>query len=481
MKGMLTWSALLFAMTVSATAGDYSTWLGYRRIHLKTTGITTAPVTKYPVLVRFTAAEMFTGGAASMANGADLRFTKADGTTDLPFQIDSWTTGAGGSGAVWVLLDSVPANKDTAYTFRVYWGKAGSTTLSNPSATFAPANGNQAVFHLGKAAGNDTDAARGYAGVVTGTSSTTGLIGNALTFNTSTSGAADEEAAADYLTFSPGATDPLSTLAGPITMEAWVFSSITNNGNTSTGTKQILSHGTGTAEAAWMTRSASNPNTYAAGGATAITGPEVPFGEATDWAYIVAVYNGTNWTLYRQRNSDPWGVPTITGGSTTPKTVTAGTGPTASANPWFIGAWSSTGTAAGNKSRPWKGQIDEVRVSNVARDSNYIRLNFETQKAAGSPITFGTGVVGIRPSASSQGLQGYGIRASGSSIIFNLPADVPGARVSVRDLGGRIVWSRTVAAGQREVSWTASLSGVFMARTELGNADVAAEVKLILP
>jgi hypothetical protein len=45
----------------------------------------------------------------------------------------------------------------------------------------------------------------------------------------------------------------------------------------------------------------------------------------------------------------------------------------------------------------WLGKIDEIRISNVARDSNYIRLNFETQKATESPVTFGSGVVGLRP------------------------------------------------------------------------------------
>jgi hypothetical protein len=470
----------VLALAGAATAGDYSTWLGYRNIHLKTTGITTAPVTKYPVLVRFSAPEMFTGSAPSLANGADIRFTKADGTTDLPFQIDHWTTGAGGSGAAWVLLDSVPANKDTAYSFRVYWGKAGATTMSNPAGTFVPANGYQAVFHLNKPSGNDTDAARGYAGVTTGTFSGQGLIGNALTFNSDGSGSADETSATDYLTFSPGATDPLSTLTGAITMEAWVYSSITNNGNTSAGTKQIISHGNGTVESAWLARTGTNPNTYAAGGPNAMTGPEVPFGEAGDWSYIVATYDGTNWTIYRNRNSDPWGVPTITGGNTTPKTVFAGAGPTASTNPWFIGAWSSTGTTAGTMSRPWKGQIDEVRISNVARDSNYLRLNFETQKAAENPITFGSGVVSLRPAA-AKGLPGFGIRATGALVTFNLPAGQTGVKVSVRDLSGRIVWSRTAAAGQRELAWTADQSGVFIARTEVAHTGLAAEAKVLLP
>jgi hypothetical protein len=60
--------------------------------------------------------------------------TKADGTTDLPFEVDHWVTGESGTGALWVLLDSVPSNSATASSLRVYWNKAAVTTLSTPSA-----------------------------------------------------------------------------------------------------------------------------------------------------------------------------------------------------------------------------------------------------------------------------------------------------------------------------------------------------------
>jgi hypothetical protein len=389
-------------------AGEYSSWWGYRDIHLRTKGITAGPVTKYPLLVRFSGDELFGGGSQAMADGADLRFTMADGVTDIPFQIDGWTAGVGGSGAAWVLLDSVPADKDTAYSFRVYWGKPGSVSMSSPKATFDTANGYQAVFHLGTTAPHDTDASRGSLAARTGTSSAAGIIGNALIFETSDTAGSPPH----YLTFP--ANDRLNNLSGgSYTMEAWALTNLDDSGNTlnrfivSCGFTDYM-HGTPTGYQSriWLGRSGGVPNAYSADG---LGGPKVPPGESKAWTYVSAVFDSTLtlWTIYRQRSTDPWGVPTD--GSTTLKTGGSAPGPwgyyypsgllvKAGCSPWYIGAsgYSYLNGARVIENR-WLGKIDEIRISNVARDSNYIRLNFETQKATESPVTFGSGVVGLRP------------------------------------------------------------------------------------
>jgi hypothetical protein len=352
------------------------------------------------LLVRFSEAaqpSMFVGPAAALANGADLRFTKTDGTTDLPFQTESWTAGPGGAGAVWVLLDSVPPDQDPAYAFRVYWRKPGSSTMSNPKATFDTADGYQAVFHLSTTSAHDTDAANGYLGARTGTSTTAGLIGNALTFGTR-----DSTYATNYLTFQPDSSSPLGRLAGDITMEAWGLTSISDTVDTSRRT--IIDCGYRTyirypsfyyTSTTWMERSGSVPNTYVAGG---IGGPEVPPGESTAWTYISAVFDSALWTIYRQRSTDPWG-------TATPKVTAAGPGPrgyyhvnatsvTAMCGPWTLGA--------SQASNPWLGKLDEIRISTIARDSNYMRLNFETQKGTATAVTVGPDVVvGILAGSSS--------------------------------------------------------------------------------
>src|SRR5215217_3595792 len=116
----------LLALTGSAFAADYSSWAKYRNVTLNTSSLGLgAAVANIPVLVRFNAtdhADMLNGANQILANGADVRVTKADGTTDVPFEIESATTGVNGSLAIWIKADNVAQNSATAASFRVFWG-----------------------------------------------------------------------------------------------------------------------------------------------------------------------------------------------------------------------------------------------------------------------------------------------------------------------------------------------------------------------
>jgi hypothetical protein len=210
------------------------------------------------------------------------------------------------------------------------------------------------------------------------------------TFGTSGGGVDNGTAATDYIQFSPGPSHILSTHTGSLTLEGWIYSSITNSGNTSPGTKHIIAHGDGnTGGKAWFARTADlegggSQNHYSAGGPNNILGPISPFGEQHLWQFATAVWDGTNWTIYRQRENDFWNNPTVAGPSgMTPDSakykIIPGTAPTASTLPWFIGG-ASDNTGA-NVTRGWQGWMDEVRISTVARDSNYVKLNFLTSRA----------------------------------------------------------------------------------------------------
>src|SRR5690606_18418011 len=145
-------AAGVFVLAALTQAADYSTWSRYRDVTVSTAGLNlSAPVKKIPLLVRFKAADhadMFTGASSMLAGGADIRVTKADGTTDVPFEIEQATTGANGSLVLWVLADSVGQNATNAAKFRVFWGKAGETSKSNGAAVFDTANGYRAVYHM---------------------------------------------------------------------------------------------------------------------------------------------------------------------------------------------------------------------------------------------------------------------------------------------------------------------------------------------
>ncbi|MCD6023289.1 MAG: hypothetical protein K0Q91_205, partial [Fibrobacteria bacterium] len=392
------------ALTAFAHAGDYSTWAKYRPVTLSTSGMgLSAAVANYPVSIRFKASahrDMLDSAATQIqAGGTDVRVTLADGTTDVPFEIEHASTGPNGRLHLWVLASNVPANNPAAATFRVYWGKTGQTTMSNPAATFPTSAGFQAVFHMNDSGSTITNAANSSLnGSAFGTSTTTGQSAAqgyvsaksglyVRTFGNSGGGEANDAATANYIKFSPGAGHILSTHTGPLTMEGWVYSSISQTGHTSQGTKHIIAHGDGnTGGKAWFARTAaldgsSAQNHYSAGGPNSIRGPISPFGEQHHWQYVSAIWDGTNWFIHRQREINFWNIPTVDGpGGMTPDSATykiiPGTAPTASTLPWFIGGAATGPTSSATDTvvtRGWQGWMDEVRISTVARDSNYVK------------------------------------------------------------------------------------------------------------
>lgn len=402
------------AMATLAQAGDYSTWARYRPVTLSTAGMgLSAAVTNVPISVRFKAsahADMLNSGTQVQANGSDIRVTKADGTTDVPFEIEYLSTGPNGRLHLWILADNVPANNSEAATYRVYWGKTGQTSMSAPEAVFAPANGYQAVFHL-----NDTDATiknsanAALNGTATGTEITEGQsAGDGFVsaksgsvvrrFGNSAAGEDNATLAENYIKFSPLAGNPLRNYSGPLTIEAWIYSSITSNGNVSPGIKHIVANGNGAAGGkAWFARTAaldgsgSNPpdlsgqNHYSAGGPNNNAGPIAPWGEQHHWQFVTAVWNGTSWTIYRNRENDFWNNPTVAGpAGMTPdsakyRSITS-TAPVASTSPWYVGG-ASVDAGDTTVMGGWQGWMDEVRISTVARDSNYVKLTFLTSRA----------------------------------------------------------------------------------------------------
>jgi hypothetical protein len=470
----------LAALATIAGAGDYSTWAKYRVVTLNTTGITATAVKKIPVALRFNVAgqfDMFTGSTAALANGADIRVTKADGTTDVPFEIESWTTGASGSGLLWVLLDSVPANSASAYGLRVYWNKAAVTTMSSSSAVFDTANGYLAVWHFNQAAGaNLVDATvNAYSAVPTGTptDNAASVLGNGKVFDGAT-----------HYTVGTGSTLSLNTETGPYTITAW--SNPTSCGSRITiASKYANDNSEGTRQFALQTgptstnyRMTNNPTSF-----SNLTSNNEFVADATGacleatWTFLAGAYN----TNGAPPSADATGAAFVTlsvdgGTPVTGVTANQGTGTSIGTNaPFLIGNITSM-------DRYMNGTIDELTVSKVARSDDFIKLSYETQKIGATAVTVAS--VSVPPTSLLPGLRsqaGFGIQRTGSKVTFALPAGIIGAKVSVMDVSGREVWSRNVSADTREVSWTAGkASGLYVARTILSNGAIAAESKLLL-
>ena len=106
-------------------------------------------VKDFPVLVRLSSASFdFT---KAQAHGEDVRFATSEGTA-LVYQIEEWDA-ARGEASVWVRVPSIAGN--ARQELRVFCGKADAQSESNAKAVFNKSNGYASVWHLGDAVTDD--------------------------------------------------------------------------------------------------------------------------------------------------------------------------------------------------------------------------------------------------------------------------------------------------------------------------------------
>lgn len=174
---------LLAPRRLDVVAGDTVTvlaetgWSLIRRINVNTTA-SGANVQEtfagFPVLVRLTAANF--DFAKTRKDGGDIRFARPDGSR-LPYELASWDPAAGTAEA-WVRMDTV-RGMTLAQAFYLMAGNADSAGASDPKAVFG-GNGAQGTWHFDDAA--MADAAAGNAAVNHGADLVDGLSGKAARF-----------------------------------------------------------------------------------------------------------------------------------------------------------------------------------------------------------------------------------------------------------------------------------------------------------
>lgn len=124
-KLMIRVGVLLMLAAGVVSAADFSSWQKKMPItfagYNPPGGVTT--LTNFPALVVLsTNISGFSYRQFQSLTNQDLRFTAADGTTELNYEIESWNTN--GSSYVWVQL---PLLADTNTAIRGYWGKSNTT------------------------------------------------------------------------------------------------------------------------------------------------------------------------------------------------------------------------------------------------------------------------------------------------------------------------------------------------------------------
>ena len=288
-------------------------------------------VTNFPLLLRFNPNNF--NFAQAQSDGRDIRFATAAGAA-LSYEIEQWDA-VNGKAAVWVKIHTITGN--STQEIKMYWGKSDVATASSGSSVFSSTNGYASVHHM-------SDTLVDTVGTTTpannNTTASNGLIGTARTFTagqgiqcgTSISG--------------------LPTANGPFSTGVWI--------RTSTFGKALLGWGDQSFAAKVVMYADAPPRIRLncnSGGAGITGAATVPTAE---WAYIVHTYQSTGTRLYVNGVLDA----SNSGGDMSILTSSR----------FDIGGFVPT------DGFNFVGEMDELRISKVARSADWVKLEYENQK-----------------------------------------------------------------------------------------------------
>jgi hypothetical protein len=286
----------------------------------------------FPLLVRLDRGTFDFGQAK--AHGEDIRFIDDRGTP-LAYQIEQWDA-VRGTAAVWVRIPAVKGN--ARQEIRMYWGKADATSESRGSAVFGESNGYLSVLHLGDPVEDEVGT---LSPVDAGTTACAGVIGNGRHFDVG-KGIKCGENIAHYPTGGRAHTS-----------QAWFRAEQPN--------ALVLGWGNEQAQGKVTMQVASPPHVRMDcyfSDANVAGSSVLPMRQ---WVHVVHTYDNGNSRLYVNGRLD--GTATRAG---TPLAIRS------PARMW-IGGWY-------NDYR-FVGEIDELRISKVARSADWVKLEYENQKA----------------------------------------------------------------------------------------------------
>ena len=133
----------------SLAVDNYTTWSYSQNCTLNTTGSganVANNVRNFPILIRLNGGNFNFNQLSDQVSGKDLRFAKSDGT-HLSYQIERCDPGTPDSAEIWVKLDTVRGNNSSQY-IKMYWGKSGAGDSSRPKMVFDTANAYKGVWHF---------------------------------------------------------------------------------------------------------------------------------------------------------------------------------------------------------------------------------------------------------------------------------------------------------------------------------------------
>ncbi len=288
-------------------------------------------VEDFPLLVRLH--RDFFDFTQAKPNGDDLRFASSTGER-LAHQIEEWDA-TKGIASVWVRVPKMTGN--SRQEIKVHWGNPNSTNESDGKAVFNESNGYLSVWHMS----NDV---RDEVGTLTstdhGTLPTTGMIGTA------------RHLPGGKGIFGGDTISNYPTGASSHSTEAWFRPERPNTTLIGWGNEQAQ----GKVVMQFLSPPHIRMDCYFSGGNVA-SGSRIPLG---DWTHVVHTYREGESKVYV--NGVLEGTNVKQGGPLNIRTP---------ARLW-LGGWYNN--------FDFVGDLDEVRVSQVVRSADWVKLQYENQK-----------------------------------------------------------------------------------------------------
>ncbi len=264
--------------------------------------------------------------------GEDLRFANPTGTP-LAFQIEEWDAAAGRA-SIWVRIPVIKGNAHQE--FKMFWGKADAVSESKGNAVFNESNGYLCVFHLADPVKDEVGALEAKD---TGTTVSAGVIGKSRRFVPGKGINCGEK----ITTFPTGSSSHSS--------EVWFKAEKTNTHPFAWGNEQAQGKVTMLFESPPHIRM----DCYNSAGNVASKTPLA----MSEWIHVVHTFKEGESRLFVNGVLDGVNKGGLPLNVQTPARM-------------YIGGW------YGNYQ--FTGDIDEVRVSKVARSPDWVRMTYENQK-----------------------------------------------------------------------------------------------------
>lgn len=346
---------------------DYNDWLYSTNIYINTTASgadVSDDVLDFPLLIRRDASNFNFSQAQS--NGSDIRFSKADGSTPLSYEIERWSD-ALDSAEIWVQVDTIYGNNSTQY-ITMYWGNSsGVPDRSDGTEVFESGNYYTGVWHIHD---DFLDASgSGYDGTNNGSTDFGGNIADGQDF----------DGVNDYINVGDIADRPNGS------MSIWFMLDATHNASSPTttplwgkyqdgdynchmvfrGTDYIDGgSGVGTAGCIQAKIEYNQTRLYLATTTTTWTGGT--------WYHFVFTWDGSNGYIYVNGSQEDTRSITLTMGNT--------------GNDEIGRTTIDVANVAGGPTRYINGKLDEPRMSTSARSVSWVKLSYETQKRNSSAM-----------------------------------------------------------------------------------------------